>query len=148
VNPASNGADWIFILVAWIGRTDHGEEIEDEEEIDEIQKESGAGAQKEEGSEICGAQTGETLGEKGGSEAQGAGQKSTSGPEAGSGSADARARTGAVMDAAGQPGVWRKRQHLRRVPLRLRLTERHGACASARRAFLRLGHAGLLPHAT
>jgi hypothetical protein len=89
VNPASNGADWIFILVAWIGRTDHGEEIEGEEEIDEIQKESGAGTQKEESSKICGAQTGKTLGEKGGSEAQGPGQKSNSGTEAGSRSADA-----------------------------------------------------------
>ena len=92
MNPASNGADWIFILVAWIGRTDHGEESESEEEIDEIQKESGSGAQKEEGSKICGTEAGETCrktsGEKGSSEASGSGQKSGSSPETGSRSAD------------------------------------------------------------
>ena len=88
MNPASNGADWIFTLVAWIGRTDHGEEIEGEEEIDEIQKESGSGTQKEEGSKICGAKTGKTFGEESRSEAQGPGQKSSSSPETGSRSAD------------------------------------------------------------
>ena len=120
MNPASDEADWIFILVAWIGRTDHGEEIEGEEEIDEIQKESGAGTQKEESSKICGAETGETRretsGKKGRSEAFGSGQKSGSGPETGSRSADTRARTGPVMDAAGQPGVRGQRHHLKTHP--------------------------------
>lgn len=134
MNPASCGADRIFILVAWIGRTDHGEESEEgesKEEIDEGEEESRSGAQKEEGSKICSAEAGETFGEKGRSETQGSGKETGSR----AGSADARACTGSVMDAAGQLRVRGQRQYLKTVPLRLRsitnLTARARACAVA-----------------
>jgi hypothetical protein len=49
---------------------DHGEEAsEGKEEIDEIEKEGGSGAQEEESSEICREETGKARSEKGRSEA-------------------------------------------------------------------------------
>ncbi|HEY1748163.1 MAG TPA: hypothetical protein VGG11_15540 [Xanthobacteraceae bacterium] len=72
---------------------DHGEEIEKgegKEEIDEGEKKSRSGAQKEKSSEICGAETGKTLGEKGSSEAE-ASFTEASGKETGSRASDAYA---------------------------------------------------------
>jgi hypothetical protein len=89
VNPASDGGRLDFHSRSLDREDDHGEESEEgegKEEIDESEKESGAGAQEEENSKIRRAETREAFGEKGCSKAQSPGEK-TGGRKAGPSSA-------------------------------------------------------------
>ncbi len=70
MNPASVGGRLEFHSRSLDREDDHGEEAsEGKEEIDEIEKEGGSGAQEEESSEICREETGKARSEKGRSEA-------------------------------------------------------------------------------
>jgi hypothetical protein len=79
VNPVLDRTDQISLFAAPIGRTDHGKEVEGEEEIRE--EKGGAGPQKEENSKIRGQENrkegSEKSREKGCSEAQGTGEEAS-----------------------------------------------------------------------